>query len=43
MIQEVDDELKKAGKSDAEIKSIGPHKVFKVIYILSLNNLKTLI
>ncbi|XP_023330007.1 glucose-6-phosphate isomerase [Eurytemora carolleeae] len=27
--QEVDDELKKAGKSDAEIKSIGPHKVFK--------------
>ena len=27
--QEVDEELKKAGKSDAEIASIGPHKVFK--------------
>jgi len=27
--KEVDEELKKAGKSDAEIASIGPHKVFK--------------
>jgi len=27
--QEVDDELRKAGKSDAEIASIGPHKEFK--------------
>jgi len=27
--QEVDDELRKAGKSEAEIASIGPHKVFK--------------
>jgi len=27
--QEVDEELRKAGKSDAEIASIGPHKVFK--------------
>jgi len=27
--QEVDDELRKAGKSEAEIGSIGPHKVFK--------------
>jgi len=28
-LQEVEDELRKAGKSDEEIKSIGPHKVFK--------------
>jgi len=27
--QEVDDELRKGGKSDAEIASIGPHKEFK--------------
>jgi len=27
--QEVDEELRKAGKSDAEIASIGPHKEFK--------------
>jgi len=27
--KEVDEELKKAGKSEAEIASIGPHKVFK--------------
>ena len=30
LVQEVDDELRKAGKSEAEIGSIGPHKVFKV-------------
>lgn len=27
--QEVEEELRKAGKSEAEIKSIGPHKAFK--------------
>ena len=29
-MKEVDDELRKAGKSDAEIARIGPHKEFKV-------------